>query len=78
MNQISKGEQKLINLFRRGGIHFEREVSFEDLHGKGQTLLRFDFALYHNNKICCLVEYDGIQHFQYTPHFHKNLAGFKK
>jgi len=31
MNNISKGEQKLINLFHRGGIAFEREVSFEDL-----------------------------------------------
>ena len=57
---ISKGEQKLINLFLRGGIKFEREVSFEDLKGKGKSLLRFDFGLYKNGKLACLVEYDGI------------------
>jgi hypothetical protein len=48
---MTKGEQKLANLFRRGGIQFQQEVSFEDLHGKGKALLRFDFALYKNNKL---------------------------
>jgi hypothetical protein len=75
---MTKGEQKLVNLFRRGGIQFQQEVSFEDLHGKGKALLRFDFALYKNNKLCCLVEFDGIQHFQYTPYFHKTQAAFAK
>lgn len=78
MINTSKGEEKLINLFRRGGIKFEREVSFEDLHGKGKTLLRFDFALYQRGKLVCLVEFDGKQHFEYTPFFHKNVSAFKK
>lgn len=33
-NEPSKGELKIINLLRRGGIQFEREISFEDLVGK--------------------------------------------
>ena len=77
--KTSKGEQKIINLLRRGGISFEREVSFEDLTGSGRNLLRFDFVIYdrnHRPRIC--IEYDGKQHFEYTPYFHKNIFGFKK
>lgn len=77
--KTSKGEQKIINLLRRGGIGFEREVSFEDLTGSGRNLLRFDFVIYdgnHRPRIC--IEYDGKQHFEYTPYFHKNIFGFKK
>lgn len=78
MTNISKGEQKLINLFRRGGIQFEREVSFEDLQGKKKTLLRFDFGIFRNGKLLCLVEMDGIQHYQFVPYFHKTTSNFKK
>ena len=78
MNEPSKGEKKLINLFRRGGIQFKREVSFQDLTGKHKTLLRYDFALYKNGRFVCLVEFDGEQHFKYVPYFHKNPSGFKK
>lgn len=74
----SKGEQKIINLLRRGGIGFEREVSFEDLTGSGRNLLRFDFVIYKNNKPYICIEFDGRQHFEYTPYFHKTISGFKK
>jgi hypothetical protein len=46
MIKTSKGEQKIINLLRRGGIKFEREVSFDDLTGKHKVPLRFDFGIY--------------------------------
>lgn len=55
----SKGEEKLINLFRAGGISFKREICFEELIGKKKTPLRFDFGLYKNGKLICLVEFDG-------------------
>ncbi len=76
--KTSKGEQKLINLFRRGGIQFIREVSFSDLTGKKKTYLRYDFGLFKNNKLVCLVEFDGKQHYEYVPYFHKNYSGFLK
>ena len=47
--KTSKGEQKIINLLRRGSIKFEREVSFEGLTGLKNVPLRFDFAIYKNN-----------------------------
>lgn len=75
--KISKGEQKIINLLRRGGINFEREVSFTDLHGSGKNLLRFDFMINLNGKRV-LLEFDGRQHFEYVPYFHKTIFGFKK
>lgn len=78
MNEPSKGEQKLINIFRRNGIQFQREVSFEDLTGKKKTLLRYDFGLFKNGRLVCLVEFDGEQHFRYVSHFHKNRSGFLK
>jgi len=76
--KTSKGEQKLINLFRRGGIQFEREVIFDDLTGKKKVPLRFDFGLYKNGRLICLVEFDGRQHYEYIPYFHKNISGFKR
>lgn len=58
--KTSKGEEKIINLLRRGGIRFEREVSFEHLTGTGRNLLRFDFAVYHpDGRLMCCIEFDG-------------------
>lgn len=69
-----------MNLLRRGGIWFDREVSFKNLNGfSGKAPLRFDFAIYNTDgSLRALIDFDGIQHFVYTPYFHKTLAGFKK
>jgi hypothetical protein len=58
--KISKGEQKLIDIFTKNGIQFKREVSFNDLVGNKRVPLRFDFAIFKNNKLLFLCEYDGI------------------
>lgn len=73
----SKGEQKIINLLRRGGFQFQQELTFSDLRG-ARELLRYDFGVYKNGKLACIIEYDGLQHFQYTPFFHKNKLGFQR
>lgn len=78
MQTTSKGEQKIINLLRRGGIPFEREVSFKDLTGSGHNLLRFDFVIYNKGKPYICIEFDGKQHFEFTPYFHKTIFNFKK
>ena len=79
MIKTSKGEEKVINLLRRGGIWFEREVSFKGLNGYKGAPLRFDFAVYNKaGQLSALIDVDGIQHFEYTPFFHKNRNGFKK
>ena len=77
--KTSKGEQKIINLLRRGGISFEREVSFDDLMGKKKVPLRFDFAIFDSRgRLRGLLEYDGRQHYEYVPYFHKTISGFKR
>ena len=78
VNKPSKGEQKLIELFKKNGIQFLREVSFEDLKGKKGSLLRYDFGLFKNKKLICLIDFDGRQHYEYVPYFHKTYSGFLK
>ena len=77
MSSMSKGEIKVANLLRRGGIQFQQEISFKDLHGSN-GYLRYDFGVFKNGKLICCIEVDGKQHFLYTPHFHKNILGFTK
>lgn len=75
---MSKGEEKIESLLRQGKIQFIREVSFSDLTGKKKSYLRYDFGIFKNNKLLFLLEFDGCQHFCYTPHFHKKYSDFLK
>lgn len=52
-------------------------MSFSDLRGT-KEFLRYDFGIYRNGRLVTLIENDGIQHFQYTPFFHKNKFGFQR
>lgn len=74
----SKGERKIEDILKQNKISFQREVSFNDLHGLGNNLLRFDFAIFKQDQLICLIEYDGEQHFKFVKHFHKNVFNFKK
>lgn len=74
----SKGEEKIKQILLANKIAFLQEVSFSDLHGSKNNLLRFDFEVDRNNKILFLLEFDGRQHFEYVPYFHKSLSNFSK
>lgn len=74
----SKGEQKIANILRRNGVKFKQEYSFPDLVGFKNTPLRFDFAIFRNNRLFCLLDYDGSQHFTYTSYFYKTIFDFRK
>ena len=52
-------EAYFADLLMEKGIHYEREYTFEDLSDVNP--LRFDYALYLNDKMI-LVELDGEQH----------------
>lgn len=58
----SSREQLIRNELRRAGVLFAEQYSFSDCCDK-QALL-FDFAIFCNGKIDCLIEYDGRQHFE--------------
>ena len=46
-------------------MSFQKEYSFENLiNPKTGCKLRFDFALFNSqNKLICLIKFDGYQHF---------------
>lgn len=61
---LSKGEQLLQNIFTEHQIHFVRQYQFIDCLTENGYPCKFDFALFANDKLLCLIEYDGIQHFE--------------
>lgn len=57
----SKSERKIIDFFQKNNIEYKKEYSFEDLVLKNN--LRFDFAVFKNQKLLFLIEFQGEQHF---------------
>lgn len=58
----SQGEFVVAKLLRENNINFSQQYSFPDLKGHRGGLLRFDFAIFKNNKLYELIEFDGRQH----------------
>jgi hypothetical protein len=59
----SRGENKISKILREKGLSFRREATFSDCLDKGK--LKFDFSILDsNNRISCLIEYHGEQHFK--------------
>lgn len=63
----SKGEEKICQILQNNNIDFKREVSFSDLRGPNNGLLRFDFGVYKNNQLIKLIEFQGEFHYQTPP-----------
>lgn len=63
--QRSLGEESILRELDRLNVIYNREFKFDGLVGIGGGYLRFDFVIFdklHNIK--CIVEYDGLQHFE--------------
>lgn len=61
---LSKGEQKLLNIFQTNNIIFEKQKEFSDCYFPDtKAKAKFDFFLPDYNLI---IEYDGIQHYNFT------------
>jgi hypothetical protein len=74
---MSKGEDKILKIFNKYKIRYDREITFPNLFGKKQTPLRFDFGIYSSDRrLVALIEFDGEQHFQYSSHFNKSKSDF--
>ena len=72
---MSKGEEKIATLLRKGKYKFEREKRFSDLkHGT----YRSDFYVYGGRAKPCSIELQGQQHYQYISKFYQSRADFKK
>lgn len=60
--QSSKGEIYVNNFLKNNNIINEPQFSFDDLLGINNGFLLFDFAIFDNNKLYCLIEVDGEFH----------------
>lgn len=59
----SKGELKIKQLLKEMNLNFVEQYTFNDLRGKDKKYLRFDFGIIENNKLLCLIEFQGSQHY---------------
>lgn len=59
----SKGEYIIESILKDNDIAYIKEYSFNDLVGEHGGKLRFDFAVFQNNELYCLIEVDGRQHY---------------
>lgn len=59
---ISRGEEYIKTLLLDNNIIFSQQYTFENCRNKRK--LPFDFAIFKNDKLFCLIEYQGIQHYK--------------
>ncbi len=70
---MSKGEERIIELLKKGRYRFEREKRFSDLK-KGKY--RFDFYVVSGRAVPCAIEYNGEGHYQPVHKFYRTRAEF--
>lgn len=64
----SKGEFQIASLLKEHNIDFKQEYSFDNLNDV--LPLRFDFALFEEDNLKCLIEFQGEQHWQKSNGFY--------
>ena len=57
----SIGEEIIGEILKENNIEFEEQYRFDDC--KNKRKLPFDFAIFKNNELQSLIEYDGMHHF---------------
>ena len=73
----SKGEIKIENILISNNIKYKSQYSFDDLRFK--KLLKFDFGIIDNeNNLKYLIEFNGIQHYEFRKKLHKTEEEFEK
>ena len=59
----SRGETAIRKILLDNNIPFSTEYTFYDLRGENNKTLRFDFAIFKNDQLYELIEFDGRQHY---------------
>lgn len=65
----SWGETQIIYWLQYYDIKYKKEYIFKDLKTNKNGYPRFDFAIFKKDKLFCLIEYDGKQHFSYNKNW---------
>lgn len=58
----SRGEILIRNFLDNNNYQYKEQYSFSDLYGNNKPL-KFDFAIFNNEKIFTLIEFQGEQHY---------------
>lgn len=74
----SWGEKQIIYWLNFYNIQYKKEVSFKDFQTDKGGYPRFDFVLYKNNQIFCIIEYDGRQHKKYDKNWKMTQENFER
>ena len=67
----SKGEKLIREILENNRVLFKQEYSFATLKSFKGKPLRYDFAIFENNKVIALIEWQGQQHYSFVEHFSK-------
>ena len=76
--KISHGENAIKKYLDDKNITYIQQYRFDDLKGK-RLKLPFDFAIFDNDKLICVIEYNGEQHYRpmrYSDNYEKCLEKF--
>ena len=65
----SRGEQRIHELLVDLGISHQTQYVMDKLRGRNGRRLPFDFAVFCDNEVLCLIEYQGAQHYIEVPYF---------
>ena len=68
---LSKSEQVIKDILNAYNITFKTQYCFDDLYTPRGGQPKFDFAIFQDGVLKCLIEYQGIQHYQNTKYFGK-------
>ena len=60
----SRGEKLITQILQQNNINFATQYTFDDLLSDKGYPLRFDFAIFKDNKLDFLIEFDGRQHYE--------------
>ena len=72
----SLGEDLIAKLLNENGVVFKKQYSFTDLKSDKNRKLFFDFCIFDDDKIKCLIEFQGRQHFKYDENWKQTEADF--
>lgn len=61
---MTRGELKVAQWLINNKINFKPEKTFDNFKSEKGWAYRFDFAVYDENELILLIEYDGVQHFE--------------
>lgn len=73
----SWGETQISFLLQKNNINYKKEYTFPDLKTEKGGTPRFDFAIFKEDKLFCLIEYDGRQHSNFDENWKMSFNDFK-